>query len=215
MRSLKQLIKWSLAVVVLCFALADAEVAAAQDCYVLDALGNEECEEQGNDPVAEEDLAFGESPWLSFLKMIGALLVVVFLLVGLLKFVNKRARSFQETKAMSLVSGVSLGGNRSVQLVKVGDKLLVVGVGESIQLLHTIEDPDEIEALLKKQQGNEDNQSVTNALDVLKASLFPDKKIKKESFQDVLSSRLNHSKQELVHKRQMFQEKGNEHEWKQ
>ncbi|WP_051991371.1 flagellar biosynthetic protein FliO [Shouchella xiaoxiensis] len=210
MQSLKQLIKWFLAVVLLCFALADAEVAAAQDCYLFD----EECEEQVNESEVEEEIAFGESPWLSFLKMIGALLLVVLLLVGLLKFVNKRARSFQETKAMSLVSGVSLGANRSVQLVKVGDKLLVVGVGESVQLLHTIEDQAEIEALLKKQQGNEDSQSVTDALGVMKASLFPNKKAQKQSFQDVLSSRLNDSKQELAKNRQLFQEKGNEHEWK-
>lgn len=101
-----------------------------------------------------------------------------------------------------------------MQLVKVGDKLLVVGVGESVQLLHTIEDQAEIEALLKKQQGNEDSQSVTDALGVMKASLFPNKKAQKQSFQDVLSSRLNDSKQELAKNRQLFQEKGNEHEWK-
>lgn len=50
---------------------------------------------------------------------------------------------------MENLGGTGLGANRSVQLVKVGGRILVVGVGENIQLLKEIDDPKEYEQLLK------------------------------------------------------------------
>ncbi|WP_054706733.1 flagellar biosynthetic protein FliO [Bacillus sp. JCM 19041] len=203
MQSLKRLVKAALPAALLLFLLLDPMQAGAQDCSVQAAIAEgEEC--LGESGVEDEvEASFGESPWISFLKMIAALLVVIALLVGLLKFVNKRARSFQESKALSLVSGVSLGGNRSVQMVKVGNKLLVVGVGEQVQLLHTIEDQDEIEAILKKQDVEGDGVSVSSTIDSIKASLLPKQAKDNESFQDVLTRRLKQSKQELTQDSQM------------
>lgn len=201
MQSLKRLVKAALPAALLLFFLLDPVQAGAQDCSVQAAIAEgEECLGESGEPdeADEVQVSFGESPWISFLKMIGALLVVIALLFGLLKFVNKRARSFQESKALSLVSGVSLGGNRSVQMVKVGNKLLVVGVGEQVQLLHTIEDQDEIEAILKKQDVESEGASVSSTIDAIKASLLPKQAKKNESFQDVLTRRLKQSKQDLT-----------------
>ena len=46
------------------------------------------------------------------------------------------------------MGGTGLGGNRSIQLVKVGDRILIVGVGEDIQLLTEIKDEAERNQLL-------------------------------------------------------------------
>ena len=43
---------------------------------------------------------------------------------------------------------LTVGANRSVQLIKVGDRLLVVGVGENIQLLKEIEEGQEYDQII-------------------------------------------------------------------
>ncbi|WP_088105103.1 flagellar biosynthetic protein FliO [Halalkalibacter urbisdiaboli] len=108
-------------------------------------------------PVEQEEIA--EEPGLPeqstakiFAQMLGALAFVIFLLYVILRFINKRTRAFRSTQLLQNVGGVPLGANRSVQLVKVGNRVLVVGVGETIQLLKEIEDESEIKQLMTQQQ---------------------------------------------------------------
>ncbi|MGE7766397.1 flagellar biosynthetic protein FliO [Peribacillus sp. NPDC096540] len=84
-----------------------------------------------------------------FLRMIFATIFVVGLLYIILKFINKKSKSYQKANSVENLGGTSLGANRSVQLVKVGGRILVVGVGENIQLLKEIDNPEEYEQLLK------------------------------------------------------------------
>jgi flagellar protein FliO/FliZ len=86
------------------------------------------------------------SVWTIF-KIIVALLFVVGLLVFLLKFVQKRTSTFHEGRSISTIGGVGVGNNRSVQLVKLGDQILVLGVGDDVQLLKEITAPEEVEKL--------------------------------------------------------------------
>ncbi|MED4127284.1 flagellar biosynthetic protein FliO [Shouchella miscanthi] len=200
---LKQSVKGLLfVVVVLCFALVEHEHALAKDCSVQEAMESEAC--ASSDAEVEETAVATESPWVSGLKMIGALLVVIFLLVTLLKFINKRSRSFQEAKGLSLLSGVSLGGNRSVQLVRVGEKLLVIGVSDQVQLLDTIDDPDEMEAILKKHQPEGEQGGLTQVLPWLKTA--DNQRQSSSTFQDILTSRLNLENQGLKKKVRMHDE---------
>ena len=46
--------------------------------------------------------------------------------------------------------GTTLGANRSVQLIKIGNQLLIVGVGENIQLLKEIDDEQEYEQIISR-----------------------------------------------------------------
>ncbi|MXI40447.1 flagella biosynthesis protein FliZ, partial [Escherichia coli] len=48
------------------------------------------------------------------------------------------------------IGGTTVGQNRSVQLIKVGKRVLVVGVADSIQLLKEIDDEQECEAIVKQ-----------------------------------------------------------------
>nr|WP_236702336.1 flagellar biosynthetic protein FliO [Alkalicoccobacillus plakortidis] len=197
---LKQSVKGFLfVVVVLCFALVEHEHAFAKDCSVQEAMDSEAC--ASSDAEQEETAVANESPWISGLKMIGALLIVIFLLVTLLKFINKRSRSFQESKGLSLLSGVSLGGNRSIQLVRIGEKLLVIGVSDQVRLLDTIDDPDEIEAILKKQQPDGEQGGLTQILPWLKTT--DNQRPSSSTFQDILTSRLNLENQGLKKKVKM------------
>lgn len=82
--------------------------------------------------------------------MIGALLFVILLIYGFVKLMNRRNRLLKPFQYVENIGGTSVGQNRSVQLIKVGNSVLVVGVGETIQLLKEIEDEKEREAILSQ-----------------------------------------------------------------
>lgn len=90
--------------------------------------------------------------WLDFVKMFFALAVVIALIYIILRFINKRNRLFGQMKAMENLGGISVGPNRSIQLIRIGETVLVVGVGETIQLLKEITSQDEIEKLISQNE---------------------------------------------------------------
>ncbi|WP_335870727.1 flagellar biosynthetic protein FliO [Bacillus sp. 2205SS5-2] len=107
-------------------------------------------------PVDNEIVAGpGVSVW-DFIKMIFALIFVVGLIYLLLRFINQRSRAFQQTKLIHNLGGTPLGGNRSVQLVKVGERILVVGVGEDITLLKEIDNQGEYQEIINSFQQTQD-----------------------------------------------------------
>ncbi|MBS4198967.1 flagellar biosynthetic protein FliO [Bacillus sp. FJAT-49732] len=85
-----------------------------------------------------------------FLKMIFALIFVIAILYFLLKFINKRSQSYQQNRLVQNLGGTPLGGNRSIQIVKVGNRLLILGVGEDVQLLKEIADEEEYENYIRQ-----------------------------------------------------------------
>lgn len=119
-------------------------------------------EEEGPPDMSEEDedetpLAGYEDQnlFLMLLQLFLALGFVLFLIYMLLKFMNNRSRSFQGNRTIQTLGGTGVGQNRSVQIVRVGDRILVVGVGETVQLLQEITDPEEVERLSKPTEGGE------------------------------------------------------------
>jgi flagellar protein FliO/FliZ len=83
-----------------------------------------------------------------FFKMIFATLFVVVLLYVVLKLVNKKGMLHNKSDTLVSLGGLTVGTNRSVQLIKVGERLLVVGVGENIQLLTEIEKGQEFDQII-------------------------------------------------------------------
>ncbi|MGC4375647.1 flagellar biosynthetic protein FliO [Fictibacillus sp. Mic-4] len=106
--------------------------------------GNEESINQNQSPPSNG------STFTTIVKVVCALGFVLFLLYFLLKFIQKKTKTFHERGGIQTVGGVGVGSNRSVQLVKVGKTILVVGVGETVSLLKEITDEDEVEELLAK-----------------------------------------------------------------
>ncbi|QQK76368.1 flagellar biosynthetic protein FliO [Salicibibacter cibarius] len=118
------------------------------DNSVRDALENNEGVNEGN----EEEEGAGESGeqslWGVLFQLglaLGAVILVMFLL---LKLLANRTNRFQATSTMQNLGGIGLGQQKSVQLIRVGDRLLVVGVGQTIELLREIEDEAEAKALI-------------------------------------------------------------------
>lgn len=77
-----------------------------------------------------------------------ALVFVIGLLYALLKFMNRKNRLYDKNRLMKNLGGISLGQQKSIQLIIVGDTYYLVGVGEDIRLLKEITDEKEIATLL-------------------------------------------------------------------
>lgn len=99
-----------------------------------------------NEQILENEVATFSI--FAFFKMLLALIFVIFLIYFLLKFINKKGNLFNQYRYIQNIGGTSLGSNRSIQLVKAGNRILVVGVGDSIQLLKEIDDDEEIKEIL-------------------------------------------------------------------
>nr|WP_290443385.1 flagellar biosynthetic protein FliO [Sporolactobacillus kofuensis] len=93
-------------------------------------------------------------------------MIVLALIYLLYHFVVKRTGKFTRINALKNMGGVSLGANRSLQLIQVGDEILVVGVGETVQLLKEIKDPEAIQSLM--QQSDASDHFEENVLKALK-----------------------------------------------
>ncbi|GLB59337.1 flagellar biosynthetic protein FliO [Cytobacillus sp. NCCP-133] len=113
---------------------------------------SENCGEEGigkgEDVTAQEDGSRVGLTFWDFFKMILATIFTVGLLYVLLKFINKKSKVYTRSQIVENIGGTALGGNRSVQLIKVGKRILVVGVGEDIQLLKEIDDSEEYSQLI-------------------------------------------------------------------
>lgn len=90
----------------------------------------------------------GTSAW-DYIRTLFALAFVIGLLYALLKFVNRRNRLYDKNRYMKNMGGISLGQQKSIQLVAVGNTYYLIGVGEDIRLLKEITSEEEIQALLE------------------------------------------------------------------
>lgn len=115
-----------------------------------DTMDEEEEQEQEQE---QEELEIGgaqnQNIFFLIFQMFLALGAVLFVIYFLLKFINKRAQKFNSHSTVQNIGGAGVGSNRSVQIVRVGKRILIVGVGDTVQLLREIEDPIEIEEMLE------------------------------------------------------------------
>lgn len=121
---------------------------------VQDCLSNpESCDDgQADKTTKQSDVKKSQVgvSFLDFLRMILATVFVAALIYFLLKFINKKSIMYKSSQLVENLGGTSLGANRSVQIVKAGNKLLIVGVGENIQLLKEIDDPEEYSQVIQE-----------------------------------------------------------------
>ncbi|MCQ6274106.1 flagellar biosynthetic protein FliO [Bacillus sp. V3B] len=131
-----------------------------------------------------------------FIKMIVATIFVVALLYSILKFINKKSSLYKRSQLIENLGGTTLGGNRSVQIIKVGQRLLVVGVGENIQLLKEIDEDQEYEHLIsaynnKMDQLVQPSDIVTKVMKKVKGNTDLKSEETPPTFQSLLSKQLN------------------------
>ncbi len=89
--------------------------------------------------VKEEQSLFG-----IILKLVVYTVLILAMIYGLIKFLAIRQRKFQPNQAVQLMGGTPLGNNKSLQLVKVGEQVLLIGVGDQVTLIKEFASTDEI-----------------------------------------------------------------------
>jgi flagellar protein FliO/FliZ len=83
------------------------------------------------------------------LKFIGSFLLILLLLFIVLKYLSKKTKMYAGGGPFHALGGHSLGNNRSLQMVMVGDTLYLLGVGEDVNLIRTIPPGEEQRRLLE------------------------------------------------------------------
>lgn len=194
------------------FALgSDLPVNAASNPSVLDSITNNEPAEQ------PEELPAPESTDRSLASIIGALIFYTLLIVGLIylliRFLATRQRSLQTNQLVQVMGGGSVGQQKSVQLVKVGNQVLVVGVGEEVTLLKEIDDEVEKARLMEamEQQSEllkEKPKWLEKGLEIIRPKSM-DTQASPRSFQTLLQQSLDKQKETVqsVRKRMTRDEK--------
>jgi flagellar protein FliO/FliZ len=82
-------------------------------------------------------------------KFIGSFVLIIALLFFVLKYLSKKTRMYQAGGPIHGLGGHSLGNNRSLQMVMIGETLYIVGVGEDVNLIRTIPPGEEQTKLLE------------------------------------------------------------------
>lgn len=80
-------------------------------------------------------------------KLIFYTLLILVMIYGLIKFLALRQKKLQPNQAVKLMGGTPLGNNKSLQLVKVGVKVYLIGVGDQVTLIKEFSESDEINSI--------------------------------------------------------------------
>jgi flagellar protein FliO/FliZ len=125
---------------------------AAEEPNVMDWLEEEQPEPDGqiveeNEPETNAGLneTNEKSPMLLIGQLIFYTLLIIIMIYALIKFLASRQKKLNPNQAIQLVGGTALGNNKSLQLVKVGGKIYLLGVADQITLIKEFASEDELD----------------------------------------------------------------------
>lgn len=122
--------------------------ADAKEPRVSDWVEKEQPEGMTDDKEKEESSKSNTSEDTSLVviifKLIFYTLLILVMIYGLIKFLALRQKKLQPNQAVKLMGGTPLGNNKSLQLVKVGEKVYLIGVGDQVTLIKEFSESDEI-----------------------------------------------------------------------
>ncbi len=147
-------------------------------------------------------------------KMVFALLLVIALIYVLLKFLNKRNKLFSQVKALENIGGISVGQNKSIQIVRIGTKVYIIGVGDNVEMLQEITD-EEVKNDLLKSNDTKDFQAGNLVTSLFQAKSDEDQtsaKQKKNEFKKLFSTELDRLKQGRKKMINQYEQKEDKHE---
>jgi flagellar protein FliO/FliZ len=92
----------------------------------------------------------GDSPnmFVMMLKVIVYLILIIGLFFLIMKIVAQKNRKRMQGRAINPLGGVPLGQNKSLQIVEIGRSVYLLGVGDNVQLIQKIDDPEEVAYLI-------------------------------------------------------------------
>lgn len=127
--------------------LLPLSVAKAKEGTVYEQFEKDSPADQSETKVNPEPAKASVVPYA--LKFIGSFLLILLLLFIVLKYLSKKTRMYAGGGPFHALGGHSLGNNRSLQMVMMGDTLYLLGVGEDVNLIRTIPPGEEQRRLLE------------------------------------------------------------------
>lgn len=122
--------------------------AVAKEPMVSDWVEKEQPEGMTDDKEKEESKKLNTTEDTSLVviifKLIFYTLLILVMIYALIKFLALRQKKLQPNQAVKLMGGTPLGNNKSLQLVKVGEKVYLIGVGDQVTLIKEFSETDEI-----------------------------------------------------------------------
>lgn len=150
----------------------------------------------------EEEQIIGstnQSLVLDLIKMAFFLFIILILIYLLLRYLNRRNKLTQQVKALENLGGISVGQNKSIQIIRLGNRFYLIGVGEDVQLLHEINDDEVKEQLLRKDEADQfaSNNLIASILNKVTKSneSTTNKSEDTNAFNQLFSNELNKLKQ--------------------
>lgn len=134
------------------------------ECEDADPSSSKEIKKDQVESVTNDDEKDSGSLLFSVVKMFFALLLVLALIYLLIKFLSKRSKLFHQVNVLENLGGISVGQNKSIQLVRIGSKVYLVGVGENVEMLEEITDDEVKNDLLDKEENHSNEFSASNLL---------------------------------------------------
>ncbi|RXT15125.1 flagellar biosynthetic protein FliO [Ammoniphilus sp. CFH 90114] len=125
--------------------IPDVAMAENKEPTVHSKLGEEVNQEQIGNVGAD----FEVLPYL--LKVVFFLIVIGLMIYFLIRFLSNQSRQSIGGLPLRLLGGIALGQNRSLQVVQLGGKVYVLGVGQDVRLLMEIENEEEVAEWLTKE----------------------------------------------------------------
>lgn len=208
----KSLQLWvALALLVLIAVVIPSETYANDDGYVNECIKDPSLCEKNTPPDAETDNTESASvsmgPW-EYIKIMLSLVIVLALLIGVLKFLNKRNLNYQQNSIVRNIGGLSVGAQKSVQLLHIGNQLYIIGVGDDVHLIKEITDPAEVEQILAFYNDKQTSIGSTPYIaELLKKKSTKKNKKQAQNFGNMLNQRLSEIKKERSEELSRWKEK--------
>jgi flagellar protein FliO/FliZ len=122
--------------------------AAAAISHPAAALGTSLDDGLSGGDNAPPDIPDGMDAIGNAIGVIVALVIVIILIVFTLRFLSSRTRAWGQNRSLRSLGGIALGQNKSLQVIEVGGRVYLVGVGENVTLIDRIDDAEEAGRLI-------------------------------------------------------------------
>lgn len=133
---------------------------------------------------------------INILKTVLALFLVLALIYIFIKIMNKRHKLFHQIHALENLGGISVGQNKSIQVIRIGNKLYLIGVGDNVEMLQEIKDEDVKAALLQDEQNAYQEQSLfTNLIQTITKRKTPEQNHSSATYQALFKDELKKLKE--------------------
>jgi flagellar protein FliO/FliZ len=132
-----------------------------------------------NQVELKEPMSGAEVIWM-LLRVLLALALIIVLIYVLIRFLSRKTRNYDSPRKLRIIAAIGLSPQKSMQVVEVGHKLYVIGVGQDVVVLDKIEHPQEVAELIEMlDMTNIENQVMMNWREKI-LSIFKKKEITSE-----------------------------------